>query len=250
MISVVKHINSFADFLIDSYARDGVILGNACATNPSVITKHKWFLDQYQHLQMVLDDFCEAVYVWNSRCCDFDTKIEGDTFIDYCRLAGHAYDKGTPKPQEANVGLIRDCGVIAENEQMIGVRAWFNYRHGKYEPIPLKPFCKTMKKAKKLRANGKLKADELIEFLLDARKKVCWAFAAEEEEEEEEKHTSTKRESAGARKNQPGVVVRKSGRIVVTKDNGEVEHFGCVVDYHKALAPNLLCSSDTFHNTW
>ena len=47
-----EHINLFAEFLMEHYVRNGVILGIVCPTNPSVIAKRKWFLDNHPHLEI------------------------------------------------------------------------------------------------------------------------------------------------------------------------------------------------------
>ena len=95
---------------MDCHVRDGIILGIVCPTNPSVAAKHKWFLEQHSNLEISLEDFCEAVHVWHRRHRDFAAdRIEGKTFIEYCRLAGYAYNRGEHKPLEADVDCIRDC---------------------------------------------------------------------------------------------------------------------------------------------
>jgi len=56
---------------MECHVRDGIILGTVCPSNPSVVAKNKWFLETHSHLEICLEDFCEAVYVWHRRHRDF-----------------------------------------------------------------------------------------------------------------------------------------------------------------------------------
>ena len=116
----------------------------------------------------------------------------------------------------------------AENEKVLGTHAWYNYHYGQHDPVPIGRFCKVLKMSKEKHANGQLEADGLVDFLIEELRKVPW--------ESDDPEPSTKHGSTDIRVNQPGVVVRPSGRVVVTSADGRVEHFDSMVAYHTDMS--------------